>query len=69
MRSVNDLNLLDELLENLLRLEDVSSYSGINCKQDELMQNRFPVGCGPSGKTCPRWAVQEAQVTSTLCMP
>ena len=28
-----------------------------------------PVGAGPSGKMCPRWASQVAQRTSTRFMP
>ena len=31
----------------------------------ELMQNRLPVGCGPSSKTCPRCPPQVAQTTSS----
>lgn len=33
------------------------------------MQNRWPVGWGPSSKTCPRWASQREQTTSVLTMP
>ena len=35
----------------------------------ELMQNRFPVGCGPSSKTWPRCPPQVAQTTSSRTMP
>lgn len=34
-----------------------------------LMQNRSPLGAGPSGKTCPRWPSHFAQRTSTRVMP
>src|SRR6185503_11174226 len=34
----------------------------------ELMQYRSPVGLGPSSKTCPRWAPQRAQTTSSRSM-
>src|SRR5262245_14279127 len=34
------------------------------CKATEFMQYRKPVGCGPSGKTWPRWASQRAQATA-----
>ena len=33
-------------------------------RAQELMQNRWPVGSGPSSKTCPRWEPQRAQTTS-----
>ena len=32
-------------------------------------QYRCPVGCGPSGKTCPRWPPHEAHITSVRTMP
>jgi len=33
------------------------------------MQNRFPVGAGPSSKTWPRWPPHVAQRTSVRIMP
>ena len=33
------------------------------------MQKRCPFGPGPSGKTCPRWPPQRAQVTSVRTIP
>src|SRR3989344_6103668 len=38
-------------------------------KKSELMQNLFPVGFGPSSKTCPRCPPHFLQRTSILCMP
>jgi hypothetical protein len=35
----------------------------------ELMQNRSPVGCGPSSNTCPRWAWQLPHITSVRFIP
>ena len=35
----------------------------------ELMQYRTPVGCGPSGKTWPRWPPQLAHSTSVRSIP
>src|SRR6185295_11396995 len=41
-----------------------------SCWSDaELMQKRWPVGRGPSSKTCPRWPPQRAQVTSVRTIP
>src|SRR5690606_6346212 len=40
-----------------------------NRRHTESMQQRNPVGGGPSGKTCPRWASQRARSTSIRCMP
>src|SRR3972149_850696 len=33
------------------------------------MQERWPVGAGPSGKTWPRWAPHWAHWASTRCIP
>jgi hypothetical protein len=33
------------------------------------MQYRFPVGAGPSSKTCPRCPPQVAHITSVLVIP
>src|SRR5438477_9453384 len=33
------------------------------------MQYRIPVGCGPSSKTCPRWASHRLHFTSVRRMP
>ena len=35
----------------------------------EFMQNLFPVGFGPSLKTCPKWAPHRAHMTSVLVIP
>ena len=35
----------------------------------EFMQYRNPVGRGPSGKTCPRCALQRLHITSTRRIP
>ena len=42
---------------------------GTKSSEAEFMQNRSPVGRGPSGKTCPRWARQVAHSTSTRLIP
>ena len=42
---------------------------GSSSSAQELMQKRWPVGPGPSGKTCPRWPPQAAQVTSVRTIP
>src|SRR5262249_21842930 len=41
------------------------AVAGTNFSESELMQNRRPVGGGPSGKTWPRWAPQSRHMTST----
>lgn len=46
-----------------------SSSPCSNFSAAELMQYRCPVGCGPSGKTWPRWALQLAQMTSSRLIP
>src|SRR5450755_3797012 len=40
-----------------------------NSIETELMQYRWPVGCGPSSKTWPRWLPQFAHKTSVRFMP
>jgi len=40
-----------------------------NSTLTELIQYRWPVGFGPSGKTWPRWLPQRAQVTSIRRIP
>ena len=35
----------------------------------ELTQKRSPLGSGPSGNTCPKWASQVLHKTSTRIMP
>src|SRR5215211_7922216 len=42
--------------------------SGSKRSAAELMQKRWPVGAGPSSKTCPWWAPQTAQWTSVRRM-
>src|SRR6266478_8192160 len=41
----------------------------INSVALELMQYRIPVGCGPSSKTCPRWASHRLHFTSVRRIP
>ena len=41
-----------------------SSPAGSSSSAQELMQNRWPVGFGPSSNTCPRWPPHVAQSTS-----
>ena len=43
----------------------VTSDSGSRSSEIEFMQYRSPVGCGPSGNTCPKWPPHRAHVTST----
>src|SRR5262249_46167487 len=44
-------------------------YSSCNFSAAELMQYRCPVGCGPSGNTCPRWPPQFEHITSVRTIP
>ena len=58
---------IDFLLEEIRQLK---VHERVDWSTDKVVYpNRFPVGCGPSGKTCPRCAPQEAHVTSIRCMP
>lgn len=41
----------------------------VNLSARELMQYRFPVGVGPSSKTCPKCPPHFAQTTSILFIP
>ena len=43
--------------------------TGRKFNDEELMQYRKPVGCGPSVNKCPRWARQLEQLTSVLTSP
>jgi hypothetical protein len=66
---------MDLAAPSRLRFRDSSQPNGLsyfsfsNSSAAELMQYLRPVGLGPSGKTCPRWAPQAAQVTSTRRIP
>lgn len=42
--------------------------SGVKCMATPFMQYRWPVGCGPSLKTCPRWPSQSEHRTSVRTM-
>jgi len=42
---------------------------GSKARQAELMQNRAPVGSGPSGNTWPRWAPHEVHRVSVRTIP
>src|SRR6266508_1332102 len=44
-------------------------YSSSSFNAAELMQYRRPVGCGPSGNTCPRWPPHDAHSTSVRTIP
>src|SRR2546423_11318366 len=44
-------------------------YSSSRFNAAELMQYRRPVGCGPSGNTCPRWPPQFEHMTSVRVIP
>ena len=44
------------------------STSASKSSEQELMQYRWPVGFGPSSKTCPRWPPQRVQTTSVRLM-
>lgn len=45
-----------------------SSSDFLKSRAAELMQNRFPVGLGPSSNTWPRWAPHFEQRTSVRFM-
>ena len=47
----------------------MGSGFGMKPSDAELMQKRSPVGSGPSSNTCPRWAPQSLQRTSTRVIP
>src|SRR5262245_50249704 len=48
---------------------EVSAFGrGTNLRATELMQNRMPVGCGPSSKMCPRCASHRLHTTSVRFM-
>src|SRR3989344_1754558 len=49
--------------------EDLVPYFSSRSKHTELMQYRFPVGVGPSSKTCPKCEPQRAHVISVLSIP
>src|SRR5271168_5414177 len=44
-------------------------FFGSNLSDAEFMQKRWPVGAGPSGKTCPKCASQRAQMASVRVIP
>ncbi len=46
-----------------------SSLVTLRLSDAEFMQNRSPVGAGPSGKTWPRWAPHLAHTVSVRAMP
>ena len=49
---------------SILAAAHFSLLSGSNVIATPFMQNRSPVGAGPSGNTWPRWPPQLAQCTS-----
>ena len=49
--------------------DDVVVHSPSYAIATELIQNRFPVGSGPSSKTCPRCESQLAHLTSVRRIP
>src|SRR5258708_6223012 len=44
-------------------------WSSSSSRATELMQYLSPVGCGPSSKTCPRWASHRLHFTSVRRIP
>lgn len=46
-----------------------ASWRETKSREAEFMQNRSPVGLGPSSNTWPRWDPHSAQRTSTRRMP
>ena len=59
-----------ELRQNLLAVHVIEPPQSFSCFNDkELMQYLRYVGDGPSSNTCPRWASQTPQSTSTRRMP
>lgn len=59
-------NLQVWLYEELLGEDGSSDF--LKSRAAELMQNRFPVGLGPSSNTWPRWAPHFEQRTSVRFM-
>ena len=45
------------------------SFFFTNLRASEFIQNRRPVGSGPSSNTCPRWPSQREQSTSSRTIP
>ena len=62
--SLEGLTVLDELI----KLRQSHFVSSCSFRETVLMQNRLPVGFGPSSKTWPRCASQRAQTTSVRRM-
>jgi hypothetical protein len=46
-----------------------SAPAPMNAGDTAVMQQRRPVGGGPSGQPCPRWPPYRAQTTAVCTMP